>query len=91
MKYIFCWYDKVDNTYIEGTVRIHKSKRSMCRGFLTEFEQNKKMNPAEFDLVVLGEFYEEVAENTPPIVRIYDTPEVLNPNIVFASSDETDS
>lgn len=79
--FLFCWYDKVDKTFVEGTIRAHKSKRSMCRGYLTEFEQNKKMNPVEFDLCVIGEFDENSG-----LVTAYKKPEILDPTIVYAKS-----
>lgn len=81
--YIFCWHDKVDHTYLADSVRIHRSKRSMCRGYLTEFEQNKKMNFNEFELCVVGEFDESTG-----LVTRYDTVEVLDPRMVYAKEDE---
>lgn len=76
--FIFCWYDKVDKTFIADSIRIHRSKRAMCRGFITEFEQNKKMNPKEFDLCVVGEFSEETGCIVP-----YSAPEILDPACVY--------
>lgn len=83
--FIFCWYDKVDKTFIADSVRIHRSKRAMCRGFITEFEQNKKMNPKEFDLCVVGEFNEETG-----LIDSYSSPEILDVTCVYASNEKVE-
>lgn len=81
--FVFCWHDKVDKIYMQDSVRVHYSKRAMCRGYLMEFEQNKKMNPEEFELCVIGEFNEFTGVVTP-----YSEPEVLNPRAVYATTEE---
>lgn len=84
--YIFCWYDKVDKSYMPDTLRVHYSKRNMSRGYLTEFENNKKMNFDEFDLCVIGEYDEFTGVITP-----YSKPEVINPKMVYAKADADES
>lgn len=76
--FIFCWYDKIDKCYLQDSVRIHYSVRAICRGFLNEFEQNKKMNFNEFDLCTIGEFDEFTG-----VIKAYPEPVVLDPKIVY--------
>lgn len=84
--YVFCWFDKVDKLYLQDSVRVHYSKRAMCRGYLNEFEQNKKMNFNEFELCVIAEFNEETGLLDP-----YSSPEVLDPRIVYAQEQNGDN
>lgn len=77
--YVFVWHDKIDKTYLSDSIRIHPSKRAVCRGYIAEFENNKKMNPNEFELCVIGEYNEFTGT-----ITAYDNPEVLNPKMVYA-------
>lgn len=55
----YCWYDKVDKTYLADSFLLHRSERSVCRGFLNQFERDKKMNVNEYDLYQIGIFDDE--------------------------------
>lgn len=79
---LFCWHDKVDKTYMDSTLRTNRSVRNMSRGYLNEFEVNKKMNPAEFELCVVGIYNERFGTLIP-----FDAPVVINPLMVYPTQE----
>lgn len=81
--YVFDWYDKVDKCYMSDMITFHRSPRSICRGYLQNFETNKKLNPKEFDLVVLGVF-----DDSTGTIKPFEKPFVLNPLMVYPESEE---
>lgn len=74
----FCWYDKIDEVYMRDSFVLDRSTRAVCRGYLASFEQNRKMNPKEFELVRVGDFDDETGEFSPCF-----PPEVIDPLQVY--------
>lgn len=70
----YVWYDKVDKTYLSDACVMHRSERSVCRGFLNEFKRDDKMNQNEYDLYCIGIFDDEsgvfTPENPPRLVNV---------------------
>lgn len=93
---VFCWYDKIDKVYMPGTFMLNRSERAVCRGFLQEFERDKRMNPAEFSLYRIGTFDDETGQfvlgeydDNTQFVK-YDKPRQVDPSVVFAKQGATD-
>lgn len=63
----FCWFDKVDKTYMSDSIMFARSERSVCRGYINAFEQDKKLNPAEYELIRFGTFDDETGEFFPEL------------------------
>lgn len=79
----FIWYDKVDKVYMTGSSMFSRSTRSVCRGFLQAFQDDKRMNPKEYELCHFCDFDDETGVLTPvsPIERV-------DPTIVFDKSED---
>jgi hypothetical protein len=73
---VFCWYDKVDKVYMRDSILADRSTRSVCRGYLHAFEQDKKMNFKEFELHQIGVFDDESG-------FFESCNEVIDPTIVY--------
>lgn len=82
---VFCWYDKIDKVYMKDSIVADRSTRAVCRGYLQAFDQNKKMNFKEFELVQLGVFDDESGAFEP-----INPPERIDPTIVYAQPDLSD-
>lgn len=82
---LYAWYDKVDKTVLPGSLMASPSERSVCRGFISSFEKDRKMNIKEYELVCLGSIDEETG-------RITALPErrVVDYNCVYAPAVSTD-
>ena len=59
---LYVWYDKVDKTYNLSSATFSRSERAMCRGYLHAFEQDKRMNPKEYELRRIATFDDETGE-----------------------------
>lgn len=79
---VFCWHDKVDELYMPDSVVLSRSERSVCRGYITAFTNDRKLNPVEFELVKIGTFDDETG-----VFTALSAPEVVNVNQVFAKPD----
>lgn len=77
---VFCWYDKVDKTYLPDSVLLNQFHRPVCRGFLTQFERDRKMRQDEYDLVKVGDFDTDTG-----ILTGLSVPEVIDPTQVLQS------
>lgn len=75
---LFCWHDIVDEAYEASSVVVSDSRRKMARGFIKAFEQDKLLNPKEYELCCIGSLDENTGVITP-----YDKPIVINPAIVM--------
>lgn len=82
VKQIYMWYDKVDKTYLSDSIMVSDQRRSVCRGYIKAFENDRKMNPAEYELRCVGSVDLNSGEITSDV-------EVVDPRIVY-SSDQSD-
>lgn len=80
----YCWYDKVDKVYMADSFVLSRSERAVCRGFINEFSRDKKMNPAEFDLIHVGSFDDEKG-----VFTALKEPSVVDVNQVYAEQPNT--
>ena len=71
-------FDKIDKVYMRDSITLDRSLRSICRGYLNIFEQNRKMNFKEFELRKVGFFDDELGEFTP-----LNPPEIVDPTCVY--------
>lgn len=71
-------YDKIDKVYMRDSITLDRSLRSICRGYLNIFEQNRKMNYKEYELRKIGYFDDESGVFTP-----INPPETVDPTIVY--------
>lgn len=55
----YMYYDKVDKVYLDRSIVFSRSERAVCRGYLQSFEQDKRMNPKEYELRFFGTFDDE--------------------------------
>lgn len=72
----YCWFDKVDKTYLADSFLLHRSERSVCRGFLNQFEHDKKMNPKEYELYRVGFFDDETGKFEASVPVLVDVMQV---------------
>ena len=75
---IYMWFDKVDGKHPYDGVVISDSERSVCRGFIKAFENDRKMNPAEYELhkladidLVSGEIYPTIPLKVIDVKQVY--------------------
>lgn len=80
----YVWYDKIDKTYLADSFVCHRSERSVCRGFINQFEHDKKMNIKEYDLYCVGFFDDETG-----IFKAYDKPSLVDVSQVYAEQTDT--
>lgn len=83
---MYGWYDKVDKVYMPDSVMLARSERAVCRGYITAFMNDKKMNPAEYELVKYFDFDDETGK----ITDIQDPPLRIDPRQVYADANTTD-
>lgn len=74
---IYSSYDKVDKVY--GVFVLDRSERSVIRGFITQFERDKKINPKEYDLMCFGTFDDQSGK-----FELYPTPVKVDLKKVYA-------
>lgn len=56
---LYMWFDKIDKTFMSDSAMFARSERSVCRGYINAFQQDKKLNPAEYQLMRFGTFDDE--------------------------------
>lgn len=77
---VYCWHDKIDNVYMTGTFVFSRSERNACRGYIREFNNDKMLNPKEYELVCVGTFEDETGEFLPVVPpRVVDVKQVYAP------------
>lgn len=81
---IFAWYDKVDKQYLPDSFLLNQSHRPVCRGFLTQFERDKKMRLDEYSLVKLGSFDTDTG-----VISALSAPEEIDPFCVMQQAPKT--
>ena len=81
---VFCWHDKVDGTYMPDSILLNRFQRPVFRGFLTQFERDRKMRIDEYELCKIGEFDDETG-----VLQALPIPEVLDPYAVLQDRPDT--
>lgn len=81
---VYVWHDKIDGVYMPDSMMVARSERAVCRGYLNAFANDKKMNPAEYELCKVATFDDETCE----FKAIYP-PIVVDPMQVYARQPDT--
>lgn len=81
---IFAWFDKVDKQYMPDSILLNQSHRPVCRGFLTQFERDRKMRLDEYSLVKLGIFDTDTG-----VISPFSAPEEIDPFCVCQPQQKT--
>lgn len=81
---VYGWYDKVDKIYMPDSMLLARSERAVCRGFLSAFQADKKMNPNEYELCKFGTFDDETG-----LFQVFETPVKVDPTVVFEKQPDT--
>lgn len=81
---IFAWFDKVDGQYLPDSIMLNQSHRPVCRGFLTQFERDRKMRLDEYSLVKLGSFDTDTG-----VIMPLSSPEEIDPFCVCQQQPDT--
>lgn len=82
---IYMWYDKIDQCHPNDGIMISDSERSVCRGYIKQFEADRKMNPAEFELHCIADI-----DLVSGVITPYAEPKVIDPRQVYSQSPEED-
>lgn len=76
---MYVMYDKIDKVYNTRTINFSRSERELCRAYLQQFEQDRKVNPAEYSLLKLGTFDDETCK-----FDLLPTPHEVDINQIYA-------
>lgn len=81
---MFCWFDKIEKEFLVDSAVFSRRERDVCRGYLKAFENDKRMNPHEYDLYCMCEIDAETGEVIPSI-----PPRKVDPMQVYEHVEDT--